>query len=53
MIDLHWLYVVAGAVFASFAISSFRDRTNAKRLGNSAFWSLLAISFSPLELTSG
>ena len=45
MIDLHWLYVVAGAVFASFALSSVRDRTNPKRWGNTAFWSLLAASF--------
>jgi uncharacterized membrane protein len=45
MIDLHWLYVLAGAVFAAFAISSARDATNAKRWGNTAFWGLLAVSF--------
>src|SRR4051795_10920421 len=45
MINLHWLYVLAGAVFASFATSSARDRTNAKRWGNTAFWGLLATSF--------
>src|SRR3954464_13358352 len=45
MITLHWLYVLAGAVFASFAIGSARDPTNPKRWGNAAFWSLLAISF--------
>ena len=45
MIDLHWLYVVAGAAFASFAISSARDQTNPKRWGNTAFWGLLAASF--------
>ena len=45
MIDLHWLYVLAGAVFAAFAISSARYRTNAKRWGNTAFWGLLAVSF--------
>jgi len=45
MINLHWLYVLAGAVFASFALSSLRDGTNPKRWGNSLFWSLLAISF--------
>jgi uncharacterized membrane protein len=45
MIDLHWLYIFAGAIFASFAFSSARDTTNAKRWGNTAFWSLLAISF--------
>jgi uncharacterized membrane protein len=45
MIDLHWLYMLAGAVFAGFALSSGRDTTNPKRWGNSAFWLLLAISF--------
>ena len=45
MIDLHWLYVLAGAVFAGFAIGSARDETNAKRWGNAVFWGLLAISF--------
>jgi uncharacterized membrane protein len=45
MIGLHWLYVFAGAVFASFAISSARDSTNPKRWGNTAFWGLLATSF--------
>ena len=45
MINLHWLYVLAGAVFAAFATSSARDRTNAKRWGNTAFWGLLAVSF--------
>jgi uncharacterized membrane protein len=45
MINLHWLYVLAGAVFASFAIGSARDRTNPRRLGNAAFWGLLALAF--------
>ncbi|MES2146839.1 MAG: DUF979 domain-containing protein [Pseudomonadota bacterium] len=45
MIDLHWLYVLAGAIFAAFAISSVRDRTNPRRLANAAFWGLLAASF--------
>ena len=45
MINLHWLYVLAGAVFAGFALGSARDETNAKRWGNTFFWSLLAISF--------
>lgn len=45
MINLHWLYVLAGAVFAGFAIGSVRDETNAKRWGNGAFWLLLAASF--------
>jgi len=45
MIDLHWLYVLAGAVFAGFALGSARDETNPKRWGNAAFWLLLAASF--------
>jgi uncharacterized membrane protein len=45
MINLHWLYVLAGAVFASFAISSAGDGTNPKRWGNTVFWGLLATSF--------
>ena len=45
MITLHWLYVLAGVVFAAFAISSAFDRSNPKRLGNAAFWGLLATSF--------
>ena len=45
MIDLHWLYALAGAVFAGFALGSARDQTNPKRWGNAAFWLLLAASF--------
>jgi uncharacterized membrane protein len=45
VIDLHWLYVFAGAVFAAFAIGSARDRSNPKRWGNALFWGLLATSF--------
>jgi uncharacterized membrane protein len=45
MIDLDWLYILAGAVFAAFAASSARDHSNDKRWGNATFWGLLAISF--------
>jgi uncharacterized membrane protein len=45
MINLHWLYVLAGAMFAAFAIASVRDETNSRRLGNAAFWGLVAVSF--------
>jgi uncharacterized membrane protein len=45
MIDLRWLYVLTGAVFASFAICGLFDQSNPKRLGNSAFWGLVATSF--------
>jgi uncharacterized membrane protein len=45
MINLHWLYVLAGIVFAGFAVGSARDVTNPRRWGNAALWSLLAVSF--------
>ena len=45
MITLQWLYVLTGAMFAAFALLSFRDRTNPKRLGNGLFWALIATSF--------
>jgi uncharacterized membrane protein len=45
MINLHWLYVLAGVIFAAFAFGSVRDETNSKRWGNAAFWALLASSF--------
>ena len=45
MINLHWLYIFAGATFAGFAVGSARDAQNRKRWGNAAFWALLALSF--------
>jgi uncharacterized membrane protein len=45
MITLQWLYVLTGAMFAAFAVLSFRDRTNPKRFGNGLFWALVAASF--------
>ena len=45
MINLHWLYVLAGAMFVAFAVGSAHDHTNPKRWGNAAFWGLLAASF--------
>jgi len=44
VITLHWLYTLAGAMFAAFAILSIPDRANPKRLGNAAFWGLMALS---------
>ena len=38
----HGLYLV-GAMFAAFALLSALDRTNPKRLGNAAFWGLMAL----------
>jgi uncharacterized membrane protein len=45
MIGLPALYALAGAMFAAFAVLSARDRSNGRRLGNAAFWGLLALSF--------
>ena len=45
MIDLHWLYGLAGAMFAAFAIGSALDSGNSRRLGNALFWGLLTVSF--------
>ena len=44
MITLQWLYILAGLMFAAFAVLSARDRRNAKRFGNAAFWGLMALS---------
>ena len=44
MITLTWLYALAGAMFAAFALLSALDRANRKRLGNAAFWGLMALS---------
>jgi uncharacterized membrane protein len=44
MITLAWLYTLAGAMFAAFALLSLTDKSNKKRLGNAAFWGLMALS---------
>ncbi len=44
MITIGWIYVVVGLMFAAFAVLSLLDRTNPKRLGNAAFWGLIALS---------
>jgi uncharacterized membrane protein len=44
MITLHWLYVLAGLMFAGFAILSLLDVAHPKRFGNAAFWGLMAAS---------
>ena len=41
MITYEWLYILAGAFFAIWALLSLRDRC----WGNGAFWGLLAASF--------
>jgi uncharacterized membrane protein len=45
MIGLPLVYLVAGAMFAAFALLSAGDRTNARRWGNAAFWALVSVSF--------
>lgn len=45
MINLHWLYGLAGVAFAAFAIGSARDVMHSRRWGNTLFWALLAGSF--------
>ncbi|MGD0142990.1 MAG: DUF979 domain-containing protein [Rhizomicrobium sp.] len=45
MITLQYFYILAGLLFAAFALLSVGDGTNRKRLGNTAFWGLLAVSF--------
>ncbi|BBD01729.1 MULTISPECIES: DUF979 domain-containing protein [Sphingobium] len=44
MITLHWVYALAGAVFAAFALLGARDRDNPRRWTTAAFWALLATS---------
>jgi uncharacterized membrane protein len=45
VIRLGFVYVLAGLVFAAFAVLSASDRRNPKRFGNAAFWGLVALSF--------
>jgi uncharacterized membrane protein len=44
MITLHWLYALAGLMFAAISLLSALDAKNPKRFGNAAFWGLMAIS---------
>lgn len=44
MITLQFVYVVAGLTFTAFSVLSALDDTNSKRLGNAAFWALIAVS---------
>jgi len=44
VITLQWLYALAGAMFAAIALLSALDNSNPKRLGNGAFWGLMALS---------
>jgi uncharacterized membrane protein len=45
MIKLSLVYLLAGLVFAAYALLSARDTDNPKRWRNGAFWGLFALSF--------
>ncbi|HEX5379977.1 MAG TPA: DUF979 family protein, partial [Phenylobacterium sp.] len=45
MIKLHAVYVLAGLVFAAYAILNALDRTHPTRWRNTLFWALVAASF--------
>lgn len=45
MITAEWIYWLAGAFFITTGVQIALDRSHAKRWTNSAFWSLLGLSF--------
>ncbi len=45
MITIEHVYVLTGLMLIAVAVLSLRDRTNPKRLGNAAFWGVLAVAF--------
>lgn len=45
MIGLPHVYVVTGAMFASYAVLTLTDRRDRKRFGTALLWALLGISF--------
>jgi uncharacterized membrane protein len=45
MIRVGFVYLLAGLMFAAFAVFSALDRNNSKRAGNAVFWGLVAVSF--------
>jgi uncharacterized membrane protein len=44
MITIQHIFYLVGALFAAWALLSLTDRSNPKRLGNAAFWGLVALS---------
>jgi len=44
MITVHWLFTLAGLMFAAFSVLSLLDADHPKRFGNAAFWGLMALS---------
>jgi uncharacterized membrane protein len=45
LIKLGFVYVLAGLMYAAFAILSARDPGNRRRIGSALFWGLVALSF--------
>jgi len=45
MIKVGVVYLLAGVMFAAFAVFSALDRNNGRRFGNAVFWGLVAVSF--------
>ena len=45
MITLEHIYWLSGLMFAGVAIVNWRDRSNPRRLNNTAFWGVYAITF--------
>jgi uncharacterized membrane protein len=45
VIPLQFVYLIAGLLFAAFAVLSAGDRANARRWRNTLFWGLVALSF--------
>ena len=45
MIKLGFVYVLAGLMYAAFAVLSAGDRGNRRRVGSALFWGLVALSF--------
>lgn len=45
MITLNTVYIIAGILFAAFAIFNLRDNSNPKRYVNALFWGIYAITF--------
>lgn len=44
MITMQWVYVLAGLVFAAYALLNLRGASTARHWGNAAFWGLMTLS---------
>lgn len=45
MITLNTVYILAGILFAAFALFNLNDKTNPKRYVNALFWGIYALTF--------